>query len=253
MLFRSLAAAMTILAAGAGVLATCPSSARADTCPAIAGGGDGLKAVDAATRQRYVARVLDGEIRHARRWHLVWGVGLGVLGAGQVALGVEPDIAFWEIDEAGQKVMYVGAAKSFIGAGSPVFTPLKIPRPRPPDQADPCTALAAAEAALIEAARKERNQVLLGHIGSAVLSVGSILVLGVGYGHWKEAGFSVASGTAVGLVRTWTQPKGAIHALRRYRRGEVARIEAQPRSRRAWAIAPIAGGSWYGLAIAGEL
>jgi len=240
-----------VVAAVLGALATAPAAALADTCPTISRAKPALHAIEASVRLRFVEGVLERETRRARRWRIAWGVTLGALGAAQLALGIEPGISPVEIDDAGQKSMYVGAAKSFVGAGSSVVTPLRIPRPAPVESAEPCAVLAEAERALVSAARKERNQVLLGHAGSFALSVGSILVLGVGYGYWKEAAFSVASGTAVGLIRTWTQPKGAIHALRRYRRGNLGALAPQ-REARAWTVVPAFGPSGFGLVVAGE-
>lgn len=241
---------MAAIAAVFGTLVAGPTGARGDTCPTISGGKTALRDVDAGLRLRFVNSVLARETRRARRWGIAWGVSLGVLGAGQLALGLEPEISPIDIDDGGQKSLYVGAAKSFLGAGSSVFTPLRIPHPRHVDSTEPCAVLAEAERALLAAARKERNQVLLGHIGSFVLSVGSILVLGVGYGYQKEAAFSVASGTAVGLLRTWTQPKGAIYALRRYRRGDLGGMRAEPEAR-AWTILPAVGPNGLLLVAAG--
>ncbi len=240
MLLRGLAPAIAAVAAVLGTLVADATDSRGDTCPTIRGGKTVLRDIDAGFRLRFVSSVLARETRRARTWRIGWGVSLGALGVGQLALGLEPEISPIEIDDAGQMSMYVGAAKSFVGAGSSVFTPLRIPRPRHVDSTEPCAVLAEAEGALIAAARKERNQLLLGHIGSFALSVGSILVLGVGYGYWKEAAFSVASGSAVGLLRTWTQPKGAIHALRRYRRGDLGGMKPEPQAR-AWTILPAVG------------
>jgi hypothetical protein len=54
-----------------------------------------------------------------------------------------------------------------------------------------------------------------------VFNVGLFLVLGAGFGHWTSATISLLTGIATGEVMIFTQPVGAVEALRQYRRGDL--------------------------------
>jgi hypothetical protein len=89
-------------------------------------------------------------------------------------------------------------------------------------ETDPCVALARAEELLNrDAANEARGRSLLFHGGNVVFNAGIFLVIGAGFGHWTSATISLLTGIATGEIMIFTQPVGALKALRLYRRGDV--------------------------------
>jgi len=88
-------------------------------------------------------------------------------------------------------------------------------------QADPCVALARAEELLNrDAANEAQGRSLLFHGGNVVVNAGIFLIIGAGFGHWTSATISLLTGIATGEIMIFTQPVGALKALRQYRRGD---------------------------------
>ena len=100
--------------------------------------------------------------------------------------------------------MWVGAAKSTVGALVHAILPLRIREPATCDDA---------EAVLRKAARDERRLFFLNHIGGLALNAAGALLL-VHVQSWREGLISFALGYPVGLIHAYTLPRGSWHAVR---------------------------------------
>jgi hypothetical protein len=149
---------------------------------------------------------LTDEAARAHRWDLGWGIGLGTVAAGELALGLSG--AFGRDQH---ESFYVGAAEATIGAAGHFVLPLEVEVPAP--AADACADLAALRAAMTTTARHERQSFWLLHIGTLVLNGAGAIVLGERT-TWTNAATSFVVGWAVGLVTIYTQPRGTWHASR---------------------------------------
>jgi hypothetical protein len=125
--------------------------------------------------------------------------------------------------------LYVGGGAALIGVIPFVVTPLKVMGDEKrfdeleaeASKTDSCVALAQAEKLLIrDAANEARGQSLLFHGGNFVFNAGLFFLIGAGFGHWTSATISLLTGLATGEVMIFTQPVGAVEALRDYRRGD---------------------------------
>jgi hypothetical protein len=227
---RPLAVAVTlVLSAG---------EARAERC------GPGDLEQDPAERARRIA-YLDATLERERalmsRWVWGWGLGFAGVAAGQVGLGLA-------ISDEGRSIdLYVSATKAGIGA---LYTAVNSPRVRPAriELGDTsCAALAAAEEALFAGARAQRRgSGLLVRGGSLVVNAGAVLYLGLAHDRWGSGLLGAAVGLAVGEVKIYTQPSGAIAAARRYRDGDP---RGAPTGR-AFGVGPGPAGS-LGLSLGG--
>ena len=249
-----------------------PRTAGAEPCPATAI-SPAMDKSFAQARAAIIERTLEREARLSRLWNWGWGVGFAAAGVGQIIVAAEPSLSLVQIHREERKGLYVGGVKSLIAAGAGFIVPLRVVQPSTSREksSDPCIALAEAERALLLSVKRQRRHRMLGHIGSLGLNLGGTLVLGVGYGLWREAFISIGIGLVFGLAKSYTQPKGAIRLLRRHRRNDLVRgLELGPTSsgaranagalelerkvhRRAWTVVPSAGRSWVGLAVRGEL
>ena len=214
-------------------LALVAPAAHADSCSAQA---------------EIIEQTLANEARRARLWNRGWGIGLATAGVAQLVLAAEPEWSL-EIDEAQAKTLYLSAGKSFVGASSGLLLPLRVVQPSSRRGDEPCARLAATERALAATARNQRRQRWLGILGSPALNISGSLWLGVGHGLWTEALTSFLLGSAVGLLRMYTQPMGAERALRRYRAGK---LDQRARSL-SWSIAPLVGTGGFGVRLLIEL
>jgi hypothetical protein len=193
------AAALGILAIM--LLATRQASAQCD-------------AATAEARTVEIEAVLARDARNARRWDLGWAATFGVLAGAQLGMAVAEWAPLQDFDDKVEASLYVGAIKSGIGSVSHLVLPLRVARPGP-RSGDACADLAAAERALQESAKKERETFYLNHLGSLALNVGGLLYLGLHDDAWKEGVMSFALGYPVGLLSTYTQPRRAWHLGRR--------------------------------------
>jgi hypothetical protein len=149
---------------------------------------------------------LTDEAQRAHRWNLVWGLGFGAAAVGQLALGIDPTHS---LDRDLEQAAYVGAAKATVGALGHVVTPLVVEVP--PPVPDACADLAALRAAAIRTAARERTTFWLNQIGALAVNATGAVVLGERT-TWANAGESFALGYAVGLISTYTMPRGSWHA-----------------------------------------
>jgi hypothetical protein len=164
-----------------------------------------------------------------------------VVSIGQGALVIAEISPLGEYDAAAEASLIAGTAKSIIGLGARVITPIDVPTPKV--TGEPCADLAAAEAALARAAKSEKQGFWLNHIGGLALQLGATLYIGLSADDaWDEAAISFAIGYTVGVTSTYTQPRRAWHE---HRRAPEART---------WHVAPLVSPHTrtHGLAIVGS-
>jgi len=217
-------------------LVAAPAAARADApCdPATA-----------ASRAAAIRAHLEREARHARWWDLGWGVGLGVVGAGQVGLAAVEYFPFrdWNRDVAAS--LYVGATQSAIGSLAHVVLPLDVVR-APDATGDGCADLAAAQRALVETADHEKEAFWLNHVGNVAVSTGGLLVLGLAFDTWEEGVSGFVLSYIVGLATTYTQPRASWKAVRR------GTFEAPPPAAVSWRLGVVRRPDFSGLVVVGS-
>lgn len=235
---KGLIVAVVLLASGA---------AAAQTCPIPDGADPALEGFDAQTRFQFIDARLAADARTARTFNLGWGWGFLGASAAQAGVGLWQPIDY--INDDRSLSLYVGAGKAFIGSASQFIRPAKVRRATW-DPADPCGSVARAEAAMRWTARIEgRKGGWLGRAEGLALNLAALAILGFGFDLWTEGLISTAVGLAVGEVRLYTYPRGAMRAKAAYRAGDVT--ATPPARTRAWDITPLAGPSAYGFAIVG--
>jgi hypothetical protein len=215
-------------------------AARAGTCPLPEGAAPELALVDDGARLRFVSEAMRDEARRSRRWAWGWGLGLSAVTATQGA--------FLLLDGPGTRVDQInGMFTSTVGWGQVVLMPPKIladqrrlAEREADTTADPCQLLAFAEALLArDAAHQGRQTGLLAHLGGVTFNVSVALVLGFGFDLWRSAAVQATVGTAVGAIKTFSQPQGSMTALRDYRAGRLGRAKGADGV--AWGLVPIVG------------
>ena len=98
--------------------------------------------------------------------------------------------------------------------------------------------------ALRETAGNQRTGFYLNHAGGVVFAVGGLLVLGLGYDTWEGGLKSAAVSIPIGLVLTYTQPRGSWKAVRSGR-------FAPPSTAASLRLAPVHAPGFTGLALGG--
>jgi hypothetical protein len=189
----------------------------------LVGGEPALQHLNAEARLRFIHERLRVDARHARMWSYSWGTIYSALAAGQF-------VAAPLVSHASGLDLYVGGGAALIGVIPLVFTPLKVMGDErrfdelqaETPKADSCVALARAEELLNrDAANEAQGRSLLFHGGNVVVNAGIFFIIGAGFGHWTSATISLLTGIATGEVMIFTQPVGAVEALRQYRRGDL--------------------------------
>jgi hypothetical protein len=212
----------------------------AEQCPPITGGDATLEHVDAAVRLDFIRSTLADQARRASFWNWSWR---GIFAASTV---YSVAISQTSNDGSTTRAAYADAAKSAIGTISKFVDPLRIEQEESGTQ-EGCSSLAEAEAALLQSARnQQRGKGLLTHAGVLGLNLASSLVLVFGYGDSREALISGAVGALAGEIMIYTQPNGAMRALKRYKAGDVPR----PRSAGlSVGVVPMVGTETVGLTL----
>jgi hypothetical protein len=149
---------------------------------------------------------LEQQARHAHKWNVAWAITFGAAAVGSAAVGLANP--FPEL----QTGLYVSAGKASIGALGRVILPLRIPVPDA--NADACADVAALRKALALAAKRERGNFYLNHVGGILVNGGGAAII-----YWKtdsisQALLSVAIGYPVGLLSNYTAPRGSWHLYR---------------------------------------
>jgi len=245
--------AARLLAAAACLLAA-PALA-APPCPAIAGGDPRLAAQDPEARLAFIRARLAHDARKAMHWTLGFGTSYAVFtGATLIAA---PRVR----DKASVPDFYVNAGAGLIGFGLLAVSPLRVIDDQlaleatiaaAGTSADRCQLLALAETFLIRDAQNEAfGRGWLIHTGNALVGIGALLVLGLGYQRWGSGLGNGLGSIAVGELMIFTQPAGLVRDLRSYRAGDLR--GPQPRRRRtSWMLAPNLSAHTRGLSLIGR-
>jgi hypothetical protein len=210
---------------GALLIASMSSVARgAARCPAGAGGGATLAAIDPELRLRFIDERLAQTAHHARVWTWGWGIGIGVATIGNLI-----PLAF--VDPENRIDWYVGAGTTIVGVVPLLIAPLDVIEDSRSLQArlaartaadDVCALLADAEIKLVRDAKNQADgQRWWLHVGNVVLNTGVGLFLGIGYHHWTAGAYNAVVGTAIGEAIILSQPTASIDDLRRYQAGAL--------------------------------
>ncbi len=229
-----------VLSVVLAVAAAVPARAWAESCPTTLKGADAVAGVDGVRRFRFAQATLDRQARYARYWNHGWGWGL--LGAAGAHVGVAQLVD----DEADRDSLYVGAIKSGLGTFSTfVMMPVKVDRVTASGPTPTCDDVARAERALVAAAKSQRVH-WFKHVEGVGVNIAGVLYLGIEHDAWGKAAAGALLGIAVGELRLWSRPEGAIHALHRYRAGDIGSPSA---GGVAWTVAPLVAPDLHGATV----
>ncbi|MDC0712251.1 hypothetical protein POL68_27535 [Stigmatella sp. ncwal1] len=178
----------------------------------------------------FIQSHLNEEARRVRLWTDAWGAGYGALTLGQLA-------AASALPKKEQVDFYVGAVSSAGGLAALLAMPLDVMADAlaldalvlaHPGEID-CEVLAKAERLLVRSAQSEAmGRSWMMHGASALYSLLTGLVLGLGFDRWSSGAFTAVTGLLVGEVMLLTQPSGAEDTLRRYRAGALSASRGPP-------------------------
>lgn len=189
-------------------------------------GAEAFAADCRADREERLARLataFDEEVKGLHIWSWSWGsiyAAAAVTQAG-LAIGLK--------EQAARLDLGVGSITAAIGSASLFLLPLRFTRPLTQLRSrwsDPyrCGLLAEAEATLERVAKEEgTGKSWVGHAGNIAFNVGLLLVLGLGFGHWRQGLISAGIGAAVGELNLLTQPTN----LHRAREGPTVMLVPQ--------------------------
>ena len=149
---------------------------------------------------------LERESVRADHWDLAWRITYTALAAGQLAIA-----ASGTADHDNTRTLWVGGAKSALGAVGAWISPLRIDVP--PPTGDACADRTALRAAAERAAGDERRAFWASHIGGLVVNLaGSVVVAELT--SWQTGLLSFATGYSVGLLDTYTMPRASWGRIR---------------------------------------
>lgn len=207
--------------------------AASPRCPAIEGGNAKLAGLDAEARIAFIRARLRHDAFRARQWGLGFSTGYATIVAGGGTYAAASH------DRATKADIYTGAVGAGVGLGLLVFAPLTVIRDHdaleaelstPRAAADRCRTLALAETMFIRDAKSEAfGRSWFTHTGTALLGIGQLLVLGLGFRRWTTGALTGTVSIAIGELMIFLQPHGLIRDLSAYRRGD---LRPPPRRRR---------------------
>jgi hypothetical protein len=223
------------------------ASARAEgTCPLPRDASPALAAANTDQRLAFIGGTLADQASASKRWAWIWGVGESALVVYNVADAV------LVVGEPARANAVVGAAASLI----PPALILALPPKAIADQrtlaatlllsGPSCETLTLGERALARDADDEAFATSwVVHVGVVVVSAAAALVLGLAYDSWEDAAITGGAALVLGEGQTWTHPRGAIDAERRYLAGDLgssaAGPPAPPAPKVAWGLVPFVG------------
>lgn len=151
------------------------------------------------------ARALRDDLEHesARvdHWVLAWRIAYTAIAAGEFA-----GAASGAADHDTTQSLWVGGAKSTLGALGFWFSPLRVRVPPPTGEA--CSDKAALREAAERAAFDERQSFWVAHVGGLIVNAAGMLVLAE-TASWRTGLLSFATGYPVGLLSTYTMPRAS--------------------------------------------
>jgi hypothetical protein len=144
---------------------------------------------------------LEREARRVDHWVLAWRIAYTAIAVGEFA-----GAASGAADHDTTQSLWVGGAKSTLGALGFWFSPLTVRVPPPTGEA--CSDKAALREAAERAAFNERQSFWVAHIGGLVINAAGMLVLAE-TASWRTGLLSFATGYPVGLLSTYTMPRAS--------------------------------------------
>jgi hypothetical protein len=237
------------------LIAAAAPRARADThCRPIVFGTPALAQVDAAARLRFLQERMHHAAHRSRIWTFTW---LSIYGALTIGNAVLTGVATNESDRIAAGI---GTAASFVGVLSVALNPPKVLFDSPrldralaavgPDT-NLCAVVSDAERYLLRGAKQQAfGKSPLIHVGNFVFNAGIGMLLGAGFGRWKEAMIDSIVGIAIGEVQIISQPDDLVRDLTRYRLARFNGNSSPPPPPVTWRVAPIVGRGAFGLAAA---
>ncbi len=223
-----------------------PAAAPA-ACSAPLPAGSSLAGLDPAARLSFVRSTVDQQAARSRAWARGWTIAGSILVIGNFAQA---------IGAASRQDRVTDIA----GGSTSVLIPLPILM-RPPrvlvdrrnvdtsaaGGADLCTRVAQDDELLARDARDQASATgFAAHAGAVGFNVATGLVLGLGFKDWKGAASVGGVGIVIAEAQILTRPRGAVRALARYDRGQLASSPAS----RSWLVAPSANRSRVGARLA---
>jgi hypothetical protein len=229
------------------VLLCASASARGEAtyCKPIEGGVGSLARIDADARLEFVRTNLRQGAFDTRIWHSTWSALYGGVAIYQIV-----SIPFSSHD--GKTWHYFGAGGSLLGLGVLQIMPPKVLADAPALELrlvaeSGCAALADAERVLTRDAASEAFSISpMVHAGNFAINIGLVLALGLGFHNWNQAALQGGIGAVVGEIQTFTQPRRELHALARYRAGD---LRTQRRRAFDFSIAPVLARQQAGLGL----
>ncbi|HUB09192.1 MAG TPA: hypothetical protein VMB50_19455 [Myxococcales bacterium] len=221
-------------------------AARAEgTCPLPKDAAPALASAAPEQRLAFIEGTLDGQARASEIWAWIWGVG-------------ESALVVYNVTDAVLVVGEPARANAVVGAAAAIIPPALILALPPKAIADrravaaavlrsgpSCETLTLAEAALARDADDEAFATSwVVHVGVVAVTAAAALVLGLGYGSWVDAAITGGAVFVLGEGQTWTHPRGAIEAERRYLAGDLGAPPPSPRV--AWGVVPFVGRGAFG-------
>lgn len=126
-------------------------------------------------------------------WKWGWAIAYGGLTGAQLGLAAAHANPLGPYDDRFRDTLYVGAVESGLGSIAMVLTP-------------GLTCDAAKDAAA------ERTLFFAGHAGNLLVNAAGALIL-AHYATWSDAALAFAVGYPIGLVNTYTMPRGSWHLI----------------------------------------
>jgi hypothetical protein len=221
-------AALLAVASGGARVAGADEPSVVTHCPVPEGGSTELARIDPAARLAFVRRTLDDQARRARTWSWTWGISYTAIAVGSAA------IAPLVQDSDRRASILISGLPAIVVPALLVIDPLKVMHDQKELEAllaevhtttgamDPCIVIARAEWYLVRDAEDERKKT--GILQHGLNLAGSLIVglaVGLAVGDWVGAALNFVGGTALGEIALYTEPTGAVDALRRYQAGEV--------------------------------
>jgi hypothetical protein len=223
------------------VLCWAAASARAeDTCPLPKDAAPVLSAASPEQRLAFIQGTLATQAKASRIWAWIWGVS-------------ESALVVYNVTDAVLVVGEPARANAVVGAAASIIPPALILALPPKVIADQrkvaaaalisgpsCETLVLAEGALARDADDEAFATSwVTHVGVVVVTAAAALILGLAYNSWEDAAITGGAVLILGEGQTWTHPRGAIDAERRYLAGDLGSSAPPPKV--AWAIVPFVG------------
>lgn len=207
---------------------------HADIAPRGGGARPAAVACDAAEVDGLRAH-LAGEADAADTWNVAWRIAFTGAAVGTLAVGLWDPLPEYELRHG----LYASSAKSAVGALARWVFPLTIRVPEA--TGDACVDLARLREEVRRVARKERNLFWMGHLGSIAVNLA-----GAGYVSYRDgtgkAVLSIAVGYPVGLLSTYTMPRGTWKLARAKERAWAVTGVTASRHEDGWTLAV---GGWF--------